>query len=824
MEVITPDGISYIEYPLLDNRVNTIQTVHKIEHINDDNIIRIDHGDDGDNTHVFLQGNLSEDDYFIRCTNPLISATDVFFVDGEGSIKCSHIYAPEILELQLQMEDRPTTTQMVEEIVDNFAPIYDILYTKTPESTPFSLVERDANGGANFVTCEISKGSGNLATHLDLRGECQLYYIPLDQNGNQRPNAIYRFGCNHEEFDFSGTGDGLEFIENGNEIKIEVQQNAPTIEIKGQKIGTAPYLLIKNAADDELFSVNHLGPFAEQLNCDDLVATGTVRADRAYFDYLEPNTGSHFPEIAVRSILTDTNSVWLGNRLHISDSNGARLQQRKAVVPQYLLNLGASTGSFSTTLDLVPLSEFKTVSVGLGGSDDLSTIFPKTFEAHDFQIESVFNEIIIEPINSSEDSGLTISHDTYHPLLELKGNANGRGIIQFSDNSNAGGLIYHSTADDAFHIDSLLGDLRLRADKILLEDNTAGIQRGSVEVFSAISTLQTDVTALQSAGSSGPSLELLSTDTAAPAKMSIKSTDPDDQSHQVELTFEMDRTTASSDMKYSWTNHEHDLVLNKTQNTTTVEMLRYCRTNTIVLNGGRYPNVNGAGGWNGANNDHIRLLGQTFIHENLVFGNSTAWYTPTSTTDNTYDKGSLKPSTDDKLYIRNPSGNWQFAQLHNWGNAAPKHYHKYFDPDESAHQTYNNALVLPDGYTTYFIQKGDGSDWTIAGNETGTFVGKSVRVALPWNPADGTTVTLYSGIHQTLYSGNNLIAAVFPGYNYTGPSGRYVMVNGGSIGPSQTITYSTINCASSTGHSSRDIYRFSDTAGGGFWTRTRDQA
>ena len=112
----------------------------------------------------FLCQPLSEDDYFIRCTNPLISATDVFFVDGEGNIKCSHIYAPEILELQEQMSERPTSAEVVQVLSTNLGVIFDILYTRTPDATPFSLCERDTNGGAKFVTLEVSKGSGNLAT------------------------------------------------------------------------------------------------------------------------------------------------------------------------------------------------------------------------------------------------------------------------------------------------------------------------------------------------------------------------------------------------------------------------------------------------------------------------------------------------------------------------------------------------------------------------------------------------------------------------------------------------------------------------------------
>ena len=349
-----------------------------------------------------------------------------------------------------------------------------------------------------------------------------------------------------------------------------------------------------------------------------------------------------------------------------------------------------------------------------------------------------------------------------------------------------------------------------------------------------ISTLQgemtaaeADIVALQNAGSGGPTLELLSTDTATPSVLTIKSTDPDDESSQVQLTFEMDRQSSSSDMKYTWSNSDsHDLVLNKTQNTVTTEMLRYCRTNCIVINGGAYSGVNGAAGWNGADSANCRILGELFTQRNLRFDLSSStgsWFTPASLTDSSFAKGSFKPSND-KLWLRDDQGDWKYSELKAFGStAASRHFHKYFDPDETAYQTYNNAFVLPDGYSTYFVQKGDGSDWTLAANETGYFVGKSVRVRLPWNPVDGATVTLYSGIHKTEYSGTNLISAVFPGYNYNGPSGRYVMINGTAWGPDMGVTYGTINCASSLGHSSRDIYRFSSTAGGGFWTRLRSQ-
>ena len=97
MELVLPDGT---RIPFYKAKPKTVGG-RTVEHIVNNNVTRIDHGEDGDQTHVYLQGNLGADEFFIRCVNPLVGSQDVFRVGYNGEIRCGDITSDTISTLQL---------------------------------------------------------------------------------------------------------------------------------------------------------------------------------------------------------------------------------------------------------------------------------------------------------------------------------------------------------------------------------------------------------------------------------------------------------------------------------------------------------------------------------------------------------------------------------------------------------------------------------------------------------------------------------------------------------------------------------------------------
>ena len=148
-------------------------------------------------------------------------------------------------------------------------------------------------------------------------------------------------------------------------------------------------------------------------------------------------------------------SVWLGKKLHFSDRNGrAQLQIRKDTIPVYLAGLGVVTAdvtALGVTAATATLDHWVQLSTDAGGSDLLSALFPVINQRTDFELRSIFNEVLIQPQDDAP-AGLTINQPTNgHPCLFFEGSSDvgaGYGLIQFASQVAAKSLIYHSRADE----------------------------------------------------------------------------------------------------------------------------------------------------------------------------------------------------------------------------------------------------------------------------------------------------------------------------------------------------------------------------------------
>jgi len=257
MELVLPDGT---RIPYFKPKKAVVTEVRTIEHIVDNNITRIDHGDDDDNTHILLQGHLNLGEYFIRCVNPQAGGENYFEVRYDGSIKCPYIYSDTTTSLQSQQQtllDGHNATNTDVNLLN------DIVLDFSSEIGFNNLVSRDSNGDSKFRTMtsnyiNINNSPDPLAhaAHI-LLNDSALFYAPIAE-ARMVSNATYRFGVNEDEFDYAGGGDGIEFREYGTELLIQCSDTAPCINIKSEN-EDVPIFRIQDTNEDSIVEVNSTG-------------------------------------------------------------------------------------------------------------------------------------------------------------------------------------------------------------------------------------------------------------------------------------------------------------------------------------------------------------------------------------------------------------------------------------------------------------------------------------------------------------------------------------------------------------------------------------
>ena len=438
MELVLPNGT---KIPYFKEKAPSVVTeVRTIEHVVQDRVTRIDH--DTDNSHVYLEGNLGENDNFVRCKNPYISNTeDVFKVNYQGSVFCNDIFS----------STTDNILEIINEISQETVALNDIVLDNTHEAIPNTLVAR-SNSGASFINqiqgnfLHLKDRGTQDAVHLNLQGG-SMFFIPVEGNQNgERSDAIYRFGENHEEMDFTGHGDGLEFTENNNHIMIQTNEHTPVIDITSYKTGNEATIQVRQissgSSDSEVtFALHQDGVHTVGLNigtgpqfdkctvdengdigcrdiiCRDITCTDKVEAEDIEIHNTSTNPGTlafrilNHEDTRVFSVSNDgqirskfqeqndilnafeDNSVFIGSARYgykrtTHEATVKVLKQNH--IPKYLADLGLTTGNLSnyTTfgIDNLTVKRWVKVAENFTGDDHYpNLVFPGANENDDFE-------------------------------------------------------------------------------------------------------------------------------------------------------------------------------------------------------------------------------------------------------------------------------------------------------------------------------------------------------------------------------------------------------------------------------------------------------
>jgi hypothetical protein len=212
-----------------------------------------------DKSHLYLEGPLALDEFFIRCYDPEqdtgsgLPEENEFYVDRDGNVNCKNIYSTTVTDLNDDIEN-------VQDDVDG---IEITLASATKDSTSNMLVKRGNTGEASFAQITVDSlvlNSEAVGPHVSLPRNSILYFIPYLADGvTPRPNSVYRFGRNHEELEASGAGDGLEFRQDNEEILIQVQSAAPTIRIGMDKDAGVNVFEVFHGVGNLVFAIHQDG-------------------------------------------------------------------------------------------------------------------------------------------------------------------------------------------------------------------------------------------------------------------------------------------------------------------------------------------------------------------------------------------------------------------------------------------------------------------------------------------------------------------------------------------------------------------------------------
>ena len=229
---------------------------------------------------------------------------------------------------------------------------------------------------------------------------------------------------------------------------------------------------------NERLSVHDVFPAGSDDWDDAAIRSRTVRTNR-----IREEDDSKLKLIKVDQMLASDSSVWLGNKLHMSDRDGrAQMQVRLETIPVYLQAQGVQTSDLTAigkTAATATLDDWVTLSVAAGGSDDLTVIFPVANQASDFELRTIVNELLVKPQTNNAPAGITIDQAAGgHPVLHLKGNAAGNGLIMFGDQSASKSEIYRSATTNNLELVNSYGKVRVEATALDLSANTLLTREG----------------------------------------------------------------------------------------------------------------------------------------------------------------------------------------------------------------------------------------------------------------------------------------------------------------------------------------------------------
>lgn len=273
----------------------------------------------------------------------------------------------------------------------------------TPDATANKLAMRDPEGDCSFRV--LRAFAVNTESSQVIRQDGHFLWLTEQNDGSRRSNgswedssvmvdSVYRFGRDHQNlqlqeddpgiWEFNSDQDGLHIEDNGQIATIHMNDVTPTLYLGGYKANSTvkiiecsmPALLLGEQGTDPVtvFSVSGSEVFCRStLVCTNLKSTAG---------------GGIFSTLSVKNLLTGGDSVWLGNRLHVTENGGAQLRLRSDTIPKYLQDLSPAVviGDLSTSIEDVPLSEFISLSEARGGSSDLRMFYP--YEANPVHFSS----------------------------------------------------------------------------------------------------------------------------------------------------------------------------------------------------------------------------------------------------------------------------------------------------------------------------------------------------------------------------------------------------------------------------------------------------
>lgn len=256
-------GSNYEFIPIPKEKL-VVTSVSKVIHEQ----IRVDADDEVDKSHVYLEGPLLSDEFFLRCHDPdqdsgsgnmFLEAQ--FAVDKNGNVNCGDITSETITEIVDKIEEQEEDIDLVDSLVNT---VYDEIVWATPDASEGILVKRAVGGYKTkfnkLETRDLTVSNYGGDSHVDIRGDSILYWVPLLADGTTKPNSIYRFGHNHQEVgDLTASGGGLEFVDDGQEILIQTSQTAPTMRIRGNKNAGTNMVEIQDGSSNNLVKVDHQG-------------------------------------------------------------------------------------------------------------------------------------------------------------------------------------------------------------------------------------------------------------------------------------------------------------------------------------------------------------------------------------------------------------------------------------------------------------------------------------------------------------------------------------------------------------------------------------
>ena len=245
---------TYTFYPILEPTHENKVVAHTVE--SHDAKVSLNTDNSVDKSHLYLEGPLGLDEFFIRCYDPEqdtgsgLPEENEFYVDRSGNVNCKALYSETTSDITNSISGIGISLDTIEETLNN----------GTENATPDTFVVRDNAGGAKFgklTTDSLVLNSDAVGPHISMPRNSILHFVPYLADGvTPRPDSVYRFGRNHEELEASGAGDGLEFIQDNEEILIQVQPTAPTIRIGMDKDAGVNVLEVFHGVGNLVFAIH----------------------------------------------------------------------------------------------------------------------------------------------------------------------------------------------------------------------------------------------------------------------------------------------------------------------------------------------------------------------------------------------------------------------------------------------------------------------------------------------------------------------------------------------------------------------------------------